>query len=154
MKIITIIKLLKLFFLEKMEQLAVQKINEVIKVKRNLIKIYGVGYKAHTVLECQRENCFCDQFLEELNNSISSISNENLSIQGQSKFFLICLNNKDIFLIIDQLIKQYTEIDFNNKELLQSAYLFESEKNKTKIKHYNKIKFIKTNLYLLEKTFK
>ena len=86
MKIIIIIKLLKLFFLEKMEQLAVQKINEVIKVKRNLIKIYRVGYKAHTVLECRRENCFCDQF-----------SNENLSIQGQSKFFLICLNNKDNF---------------------------------------------------------
>ena len=81
-----------------MEDTVVQKINLLNNEKNNLLKILKAGRKCHEIVPCSGDNCWCIKFIYELDQLIKNLNGENLNLQEQSTFFLLCLNNQIIFL--------------------------------------------------------
>ena len=137
-----------------MEVLA-EKIHLVASDKNNILDIYTVVQRVHQVIDqCTGESCNCLSFLQSISNLLMRIEGEETTHEQKLLFHRLCFDNKNCFLLYDQINKNFGSEIFNNEiPILKTAIYFEIEKIKKHFKILDGVEKLEGNLYVFSKSF-
>ena len=137
-----------------MEMLA-EKIHVVASHKNNVFDIYTVGERVHQVLDqCTGESCNCLSILQSISDLLMRIEGEETIPEQNLLFQRLCFDNKNCFLLYDQINKKFgSEIFGIEIPILRTAIYFEIEKIKNYFKILDGMEKLEGNLYVFSKSF-
>ena len=132
-----------------------EKIHLVASHKNNILDIYTVGERVHRVIDqCTGESCNCLSFLQSISNLLMRIEGEETTHEQKLLFHRLCFDNKNCFLLYDQISKNFGSEIFNIEiPILKTAIYFEIEKIKKHFKILDGIEKLEENLYVFSKSF-
>ena len=130
-----------------MEVLA-EKTHLVASDKNNILDIYTVVQRVHQVIDqCIGESCNCLSFLQSISNLLMRIEGEETTHEQKLLFHRLCFDNKNCFLLYDQINKNFGSEIFNNEiPILKTAIYFEIEKIKKHFKILDGVEKLEGNL--------
>ena len=131
-----------------------EKIYQVNNIKKCFVDILSAGNLIHNTIECQRD-CDVKLFLLKLRELVENIGEqETVSISNSLKFIELATNHLSVFVIIDQLIRNFNlHLYTLDTYTLKIAIYFEYEKIKSYIKVVNRTEKLRGRLTVLEKDF-
>ena len=131
-----------------------EKIYQVSNIKKCFVDILSAGNLIHDTIECQRD-CDVKLFLLKLRELVENIGEqETVSISNSLKFIELATNHLSVFVIIDQLIRNFNlHLYTLDTYTLKIAIYFEYEKIKSYIKVVNRTEKLRGRLTVLEKDF-
>ena len=137
-----------------MEMLA-EKVHLVVSHKNNILDIYTVSERVHQVLDqCTGESCNCLSFLQSTSNLLMRIEVEETTPEQNLLFQRFCFDNKNCFLLYNQINKKFGSEIFNIEiPILKTAIYFEIEKIEKYFKILDGIEKLEGNLYVFSKSF-
>ena len=106
-----------LIFFRKMEMI-VEKVSLVAPLKISILDIYTVGQRVQQLIDtCNGSSCNFLSFLQSINDLLMNIDWEETTPEQNLLFHRMCIENKNSFLLYNQI----------NKEFCQEIYTLEIE---------------------------
>ena len=136
-------------------EMLTEKIHVVASHKNNIFDIYTVGERVHQVLDqCTGESCNCLSILQSISDLLMRIEGEETIPEQNLLFQRLCFDNKNCFLLYDQINKKFgSEIFGIEIPILRTAIYFEIEKIKNYFKILDGMEKLEGNLYVFSKSF-
>ena len=136
-------------------EMIVEKISLVAPLKNSILDIYTVGQRVQQLVDtCNGSSHNCLSFLQIINYLLMNIDGEETTPEQNLLFHHMCIENKNSFLIYDQINKKFgQEIYTLDNRTLKVAIFFEIEKIKKSLDVLNKVEKLEGNLYVFSKSF-
>ena len=127
----------------------VEKISLVAPLKNSILDIYTVGQRVQQLVDtCNGSSHNCLSFLQIINYLLMNIDGEETTPEQNLLFHHMCIENKNSFLIYDQINKKFgQEIYTLDNRTLKVAIFFKIEKIKKSLDVLNKLEKNPKNVF-------